>query len=84
MNDSVVALPVITSKLRLYCLRLSDKILIFGNGDVKATRRYQDDTKLKAYVITLQKFEKLLKEGVENGSVKITETTIETDNIFEL
>ena len=84
MNDSVVALPVITSKLRLYCLRLSDKILILGNGDVKATRRYQDDTKLKAYVITLQKFEKLLKEGVENGSVKITETTIETDNIFEL
>lgn len=84
MNDSVVALPVITSKLRLYCLRLSDKILILGNGDVKATRRYQDDTKRKAYVITLQKFEKLLKEGVENGSVKITETTIETDNIFEL
>lgn len=84
MNDSVVALPVITSKLRLYCLRLSDKILILGNGDVKAIRRYQDDTKLKAYVITLQKFEKLLKEGVENGSVKITETTIETDNIFEL
>ena len=84
MNDSVVALPVITSKLRLYCLRLSDKILILRNGDVKATRRYQDDTKLKAYVITLQKFEKLLKEGVGNGSVKITETTIETDNIFEL
>ncbi|MBQ9213151.1 MAG: hypothetical protein IJ150_04340, partial [Bacteroidales bacterium] len=25
MNDNVVALPVVTSKLRLYCLRLSDK-----------------------------------------------------------
>lgn len=34
--------------------------------------------------MTLQKFEKLLKEGVENGSVNITEKTIETDNIFEL
>lgn len=31
MADHVVALPVLTSKLRLYCLRLSDKILILGN-----------------------------------------------------
>lgn len=84
MNDSVVALPVISSKLRLYCLRLSDKILILGNGDVKKTRRYEDDPALKGYVMTLQKFEELLKEGVKDGSVKITETTIETDNIFEL
>ncbi len=84
MSDSVMALPVTRSKLRLYCLRLSDKILILGNGDVKRTRRYEDDPKLKAYVMTLQKFERLLKAGVEDGSVHITEKTIETDNIFEL
>ena len=35
MNDRVCALPVLKSKLRLYCLRLSDKILILGNGGVK-------------------------------------------------
>ncbi len=84
MSDSVVALPVLDSKLRLYCLRLSDKILILGNGDVKKTRTYEEDANLKAYVMTLQKFEKLLKEGVNNGSVKITEASIETDGIFEL
>lgn len=83
-SDSVVALPVLSSKLRLYCLRLSDKILILGNGDVKTTRTYEEDSNLKAYVLTLQKFEKLLKEGVEDGSVTITESTIETDNIFEI
>lgn len=83
-NDSVVALPVLPSKLRLYCLRLSDKILILGNGGVKKTRTYEEDPSLKAYVITLQKFEELLKDGVVNGSVTITENTIETDNIFEL
>lgn len=27
MNDHVVALPIVQSKLRLYCLRLSDRIL---------------------------------------------------------
>jgi hypothetical protein len=34
--------------------------------------------------LTLQKFEKLLKEGVDDGSVIITESTIETNNIFDI
>ncbi len=84
MSDSVVALPVTSSKLRLYCLRLSDKILILGNGGVKSTRTYDEDASLKGYVMTLQKFEKLLTDGVKDGSVTITETSIETDNIFEI
>lgn len=83
MSDSVVALPVTSSKLRLYCLRLSDKILILGNGGVKNTRTYEEDSSLKGYVMTVQKFEKLLYQGVDDGSVAITESTIETDNIFE-
>lgn len=84
MSDSVVALPVISSKLRLYGLRLSDKILILGNGGVKTTRTYEEDNALKGYVITLQKFEELLKHGLADGTVSMSETTIETDNIFEL
>ena len=84
MSDSVVALPVTSSKLRLYCLRLSDKILVLGNGGVKKTRRYEDDPILSGYVMTLQKFEELLRQGVADGNVNITESTIETDNIFEL
>lgn len=84
MNDSVVALPVTSSKLRLYCLRLSDKILILGNGGVKKSQKYEDDSLLNGYVMTLQKFEKLLNQEVAGGNVNITEATIETDNIFEL
>lgn len=84
MSDSVVALPVLSSKLRLYCLRLSDKILILGNGGVKKNRTYEEDAELKGYVMTLQKFEEALKQGEAMGSVKITESHIETDNIFEL
>lgn len=84
VSDSVVALPVTSSKLRLYCLRLSDKILILGNGGIKSTRTYEEDPSLKGYVMTLQKFETLLRQGVDDGSVTISETTIETDNIFEL
>lgn len=84
VSDSVVALPTIKSKLRLYCLRLSDKILILGNGGVKKTRSYNEDPELRGYVLTLQKFERLLREGVDEGSVIITESSIETDNIFKL
>lgn len=84
MRDSVVALPVIKSRLRLYGLRLSDKILILGNGGEKNTRTYEENNELKGYVLSLQKFERLIKDGVADGSVIITENTIETHKTFEL
>ena len=84
MNDSVVALPVLSSKLRLYCLRLSNGILVLGNGGVKNSRTYEEDDSLRGYVLNLQKFEELLKEGQKNGTVIIRERVIETDNTFEL
>lgn len=84
MTDSVVALPVLKSKLRLYCLRLTDKILILGNGGIKSSRTYQEDNTLQGYVIDLQKFERLLRQEVRSGNVEITEKEIITDKNFEL
>lgn len=84
MRDSVVALPVLSSKLRLYCLRLSNGILILGNGGIKNSRTYEEDDSLRGYVLNLQKFEELLKEGRRNGTIIITERTIETNNTFDL
>ncbi len=84
MRDSVVALPLLRSKLRLYCLRLSDQILILGNGGIKNSRTYEEDDSLRGYVLTLQKFEELLKEGQRDGTVTITAKTINTDKTFEL
>jgi len=63
---------------------LSDRILILGNGGVKRTRTYEENDELKGYVLTLQKFDRLLKEGEKDGSIIVTENTIETDKIFEL
>ncbi len=84
MNDRVCALPVLRSKLRLYCLRLSDSILILGNGGVKKTKTYNEDDALKGYLITFQKFDTLLKEGVKEGSIAVSKNTIETDKTFDL
>lgn len=44
MKDNLCALPLESGDIRLYCLRLSDEILILGNGDRKTTRTYQEDT----------------------------------------
>ncbi len=84
MSDSVVALPVLKSSLRLYCLRLSDHILVVGNGGIKNSRSYQESEELQGYVITLQKFEQLLKKEAENGKVEITETEIKTNIKFDI
>lgn len=84
MSDRVVALPTVQSKLRLYCLRLSDKILILGNGGVKNTKTYEESKELSGYVITLQNFDRLIKDGVKNGTISVTENKIETNKMFDL
>lgn len=84
MNDFVVALPVLKSKLRLYCLRLTDKILILGNGDMKNSRTYEENETLLGYVMDLYKFERLLRHEVNSGNVKITEKEVLTDKTFNL
>lgn len=76
MNDGVCALPVYKSGLRLYCLRLSDSVLIVGNGGVKGSKTYEDDEDLNGYVISLQKLDELLKSDIKNGIVRIEKTEI--------
>ena len=76
MNDNVKALAIDSRKLRLYCLRISDQILILGNGSVKATRTYQEDSKLSGYVMDLQSFDKVLLKAQKSGKVTIEKNMI--------
>lgn len=71
MNDRVGALPIHKSRLRLYCLRLSDSILIMGNGGVKDTKTYEESDELSGYVITLQKLDAIMKAEERAGSISI-------------
>jgi len=73
MADGVCAIPIETSSIRLYCLRLSNEILIIGNGDMKTTATYERDPKLYGYVMDLQKFECLLRKDIEDGIVSVEE-----------
>ena len=73
MRDDLCALPIESGAIRLYCLRISDEILILGNGDVKRTAAYEEDSKLYGYALDLQKFDKLLRRDIEEGIVTIEE-----------
>jgi hypothetical protein len=84
MSDRVCALPVFKSKLRLYCLRLSNSILILGTGGIKKSRTYNEDDELRGYVVTLQNFDKLIKQGVKEGTIIISENQIDTENTFDI
>lgn len=77
MKDNVCALPVTSGKLRLYCLRLSDSVMIVGNGGQKNTKTYQESEELQGYVINLQKLDKLIRAAVRNGDITIEERIIE-------
>lgn len=59
MNDRVMGLPshIDTSELRLYCLNISRKVLILGNGGIKSTKTYEEDARLHKCVQTLQKID---------------------------
>ena len=76
MRDGVCALPLQSGKLRLYCLRLSDSVLIAGNGGVKSTKTYNQDPVLSGYVVTLQNLDQAIKLAVKKGDVKIEERSI--------
>ena len=76
MTDNVKALAIDSRKLRLYCLRISDQILILENGGVKTTRTYQEDSKLSGYVMDLQTFDKVLLKAQKSGKVTIEKNMI--------
>ena len=86
LHDNLCALPLESGSIRLYCLRISDEILILGNGDRKTTRTYQEDTRLLGYALDLQKFDRLLKDDLEEGFVIIEERTLKyiEDHVYLL
>jgi len=86
LHDNLCALPLESGSIRLYCLRISDEILILGNGDRKTTKTYQEDTRLLGYALDLQKFDRLLKNDLNEGFVTIEERTLKyiEDHVYIL
>ncbi|MCQ2336371.1 MAG: hypothetical protein MJ010_04225 [Paludibacteraceae bacterium] len=77
-KDDVKALGLDSKKLRLYCLLVSEQIVILGNGGVKDTRTYQEDETLNGYVLDLKQFNRLLKAAQKSGKVTIEGNVIKS------
>lgn len=76
-GDGVMGIPVeVGNKVRLYCIRLSDNIIIFGNGDVKDVIRWQDSPTLSAYVEMLIDTSRYIASRMNNGSIVLVEKEI--------
>ena len=52
-------------KMRLYCLRYSEKILIFGNGGVSTLQKYEDDVWLNKCVNDLRIIDKIITKELK-------------------
>ena len=75
-GGKVKALAIDSRCLRLYCLRISDQILIIGNGGVKKTRTFEETPKLNGYVMDLRAFDNALKKAQMRGKVTIEKNVI--------
>lgn len=75
-SDGVSAIPIETSNLRLYCIRLSDKILIFGNGGVKDSATWQESETLSDYVEMLVDTSRFISSRLSNGTLYIVDKEI--------
>ncbi len=58
-------------KMRLYCLRLSERMLILGGGAVTTALKYEDDPVLLAIIGDLREIEQHIKRIVKQANTDI-------------
>ena len=76
-GDGVGVIPIdVGNKVRLYCLRLSDKILVFGNGGIKDTAKWQENEKLAPYVKLLIDTSRFISSRMSDGSLVLVDKEI--------
>lgn len=76
-GDGVGVIPIdIGNKIRLYCLRLSDKILVFGNGGVKDAAKWQESEELAPYVKLLVDTSRFISSRMADGSLVLVDKDI--------
>ncbi|MBQ7662107.1 MAG: hypothetical protein IJS48_01895 [Prevotella sp.] len=76
-GDGVGVIPIdVGNKVRLYCLRLSDKILVFGNGGVKDAASWEESLELAPYVKLLIDTSRFITSRISDGSVVLVDKEI--------
>jgi hypothetical protein len=83
-KDTVWAIPLETCNLRLYLLRLSDEIIILGNGGGKTTATYNEDPFLNSCVELLQEIDGYIRSRLSKGKLSIYGKQIFGNTTFDI
>lgn len=71
-GDGVGVIPIdVGTNIRLYCLRLSDEILIFGNGGIKDSSSWEESETLAPYVKLLIDTSRFIQSRIKNGTLML-------------
>lgn len=70
-GSGIKAIPIYANNLRLYCIRLSDKTLIIGNGGVKDADKWQNSKELSPMVKLLEDTERFIKYRIKEGRLRV-------------
>ena len=82
-GDGVGVIPIeVGNKIRLYCLRLSDKILVFGNGGVKDASTWEESETLAPYVRLLIDTSRFISSRIKDGTIVLVDKDIIGDLNF--
>lgn len=82
-GDGVGVIPIdVGNKIRLYCLRLSDKVLVFGNGGVKDAGAWEESEELAPYVRLLMDTSRFISSRIKDGTIVLVDKEIIGDLIF--
>ena len=71
-----------SSKLRLYCFRVSDEILVLGNGAIKTSQKAQDGEFTAPIFGTINNVAALITHRIRHDSIHIKGKTLSGNLIF--
>lgn len=85
-KDRVCALPehLTATSVRLYAIRVSKNIVILGNGGLKTTATYNEDSYLNDCVEFLQTIDGIMKKRLLKDEILITKKVLSGNLNFEL
>lgn len=76
------AIPIIKSKLRLYCYRISDELVILGNGGIKSSQKVQNSPDAFPHFEAMNTVAFVIQMKLETDQIEITGKNISGDVTF--
>lgn len=75
-NLKALPCPIDLSSTRLYCYRVTDGIVILGNGGIKKTRTYNEDPMLNVYAETIFSIGNILVAEINKDKIRHHNNTL--------